>query len=42
MRGKRVVIPGVTNKVASALAKRLPVALTTAIVRRIHNAVEPK
>jgi len=42
MHGKRVVIPGLTNKIASAFAKRLPVRLTTAIVRRIHNAVEPK
>ena len=42
MRGKRVVIPGMTNKITSALAKRLPVALTTAIVRRIHEGVEAK
>ncbi len=40
MRGKRVVIPGVTNQIASALAKRLPVRWTTAIVRRIHNSVK--
>jgi short-subunit dehydrogenase len=42
MRGKRIVIPGVTNKIASAFAKRLPVALTTTIVRRIHEGVKPK
>lgn len=42
MRGKRVVIPGMTNKIASAFAKRLPVRLTTAIVRRIHEGVEAK
>lgn len=41
MRGKRVVIPGVINKIASAFAKRLPVRWTTAIVRRIHKGVEP-
>jgi len=40
MRGQRVVIPGLTNKIASAFAKRLPVRLTTAIVRRIHKGVE--
>ena len=41
MNGKRVVIPGVTNKIASALAKRLPVRWTTAIVRRLHKSVKP-
>ncbi len=37
LSGRRVVIPGWTNKIASALAKRLPLRLTTAIVRRIHQ-----
>jgi short-subunit dehydrogenase len=37
MRGKRVVIPGATNKIASFLAKRLPLALTIAVVRRLHR-----
>lgn len=37
MRGKRVVIPGLTNKVASFLAKRVPLPLTTAVVRRLHR-----
>jgi uncharacterized protein len=37
LRGKRVVIPGWQNKIASALAKRLPLAITSAIVRRIHR-----
>lgn len=37
MRGSRVVIPGWTNKITSMLAKRLPLTLTTAVVRRIHS-----
>jgi uncharacterized protein len=37
LRGKRVVIPGLTNQIASALAKRLPVRWTTAVVRRVHQ-----
>ena len=41
MQGKRVVIPGVTNKIASAISKRLPVRWTTAIVRRLHKGVQP-
>jgi short-subunit dehydrogenase len=36
MKGKRVVIPGMANKVASFFAKRVPARLTTAIVRRVH------
>lgn len=39
MRGRRVVIPGVTNKITSALAKRMPVRLITGIVRRIHHRI---
>ena len=39
MRDKRVVIPGLTNKIASAVSKRLPVGWTTAIVRRLHKGV---
>lgn len=39
MRGKRVVIPGVTNKITSALAKRMPVRMITSIVRRIHRRI---
>ena len=42
MRGQRVVIPGLTNKIASAVARRLPVRWTTAIVRRLHKSVRPK
>ena len=42
MQGKRVVIPGMTNKIASAISKRLPVRWTTAIVRRLHKSVELK
>jgi short-subunit dehydrogenase len=37
MKGKRVVIPGVLNQVASFFAKRVPPRLTTAIVRRLHT-----
>jgi uncharacterized protein len=37
MRGRRVVIPGWHNKVASMFAKRLPLSLTSAIVRRVHS-----
>lgn len=37
MRGQRVVIPGWTNKITSIFAKRLPLRLTTAVVRRIHS-----
>jgi short-subunit dehydrogenase len=36
MKGKRVVIPGFANQIASFFAKRLPARLTTAIVRRVH------
>jgi hypothetical protein len=38
MNGKRVVIPGAANKIASALAKRAPARLTSAIVARIHRS----
>lgn len=37
LQGKRVVIPGVLNQVASFFAKRVPPRLTTAIVRRLHT-----
>jgi short-subunit dehydrogenase len=37
MKGKRVVIPGVMNKIASALAKRMPPRLTARIVRKLHK-----
>jgi len=37
MRGKRVVIPGGLNQVASFVAKRVPPRLTSAVVRRIHS-----
>ncbi len=36
MAGKRVVIPGMLNKVSSFVAKRTPARVTSAIVRRIH------
>lgn len=41
MRGRRVVIPGVTNQLVSALARRLPVRWVTAIVSRLHKSVAP-
>lgn len=37
MRGQRVVIPGLVNKMMSFLAKRTPPRLTSAIVRRLHQ-----
>ncbi len=37
IQGKRVVIPGVMNRIASFFAKRLPPRITTAIVRKIHQ-----
>ena len=37
MKGKRVVIPGVLNKIASFVAKRAPARITSAVVRRIHK-----
>lgn len=38
MKGKRVVIPGIFNKVSSALSKRMPARFTTAIVKRVHGS----
>jgi uncharacterized protein len=37
MKGRRVVIPGLINKITSAIAKRIPVRLTVAVVRKIHK-----
>jgi uncharacterized protein len=37
MRGKRVVIPGLLNKVASAIAKRAPVRLTASLAKKFHE-----
>ena len=42
LRGKWVVIPGLTNKLASALAKRLPARWAAAVVQRLHKGVAPK
>jgi short-subunit dehydrogenase len=36
MKGKRVVIPGLANQIASFFAKRVPPRLTSAVVRRLH------
>ena len=37
MRGKRIVIPGVMNKVTAALGKSFPSRLTAGMVRRING-----
>lgn len=37
MKGRRVVIPGVMNRTGAFLARRSPLRLTSAIVRRIHE-----
>lgn len=37
MKGKRVVIPGLLNKITSALARRAPARLTTAVVRMLNS-----
>jgi uncharacterized protein len=36
MQGRRVVVPGPRNQIASFFAKRLPPSLTSSIVRRLH------
>jgi uncharacterized protein len=36
MRGRRVVVPGLFNKIAAMLSKRAPARLTAAMVRKIH------
>jgi short-subunit dehydrogenase len=41
MQGRRVVIPGIHNQIASAFAKRVPVRWTTAMVQRMHNPPKP-
>ena len=41
MKGKRVVIPGLTNKILSAISKRMPVRITTAAVARVHAYIDP-
>jgi short-subunit dehydrogenase len=37
MKGKRIVIPGVLNNIASAVAKRLPPRITAGFVRRLNQ-----
>ncbi|MGN6552777.1 MAG: SDR family NAD(P)-dependent oxidoreductase [Verrucomicrobiota bacterium] len=37
MKGRRVVVPGWANTIAAFFTKRLPVRLTTAIIRRVHR-----
>lgn len=37
IQGKRVVIPGLMNRIASFFAKRSPARLTSMVVRRIHR-----
>jgi short-subunit dehydrogenase len=38
IKGKRVVIPGLMNQIASFFAKRVPPRISTAVVRRIHQS----
>lgn len=40
MRGQRVVIPGLLNRITSFLSRRMPPRLTSAVIRRIHSAHE--
>jgi hypothetical protein len=37
MKGRRVVIPGTLNRVATFFARRAPFLITSAVVRRIHR-----
>ena len=37
MRGKRVVIPGLLNKLMSFFAKRMPIGVTMKAVRKING-----
>ena len=37
MQGKRVVIPGLLNRVGAFLARRAPLRLTSAVVRKVHE-----
>jgi short-subunit dehydrogenase len=37
MNGKRVVIPGLVNKVAAAISKRMPARVTAYFVRKLHK-----
>jgi hypothetical protein len=37
MRGKRVVIPGIMNRVGAFVARRVPLRLTSMVVRRVHE-----
>jgi uncharacterized protein len=41
MRGRRVVIPGMMNRIVSMLGRHSPVALTNPIVRRFYKSKEP-
>jgi hypothetical protein len=37
MRGKRVVIPGIMNRISAFFGRRAPLRLTSAVVRRVHQ-----
>jgi short-subunit dehydrogenase len=37
LRGKRIVIPGIVNKISSAIARRMPVVFISRIVRKING-----
>ena len=38
LRGKRVVIPGLLNRVGAFFARRVPLRLTSAVVRKVHQS----
>jgi hypothetical protein len=37
MKGKRVVIPGAFNQIGAFLARRAPLRLAAAVVRKVHQ-----
>jgi uncharacterized protein len=37
MNGKRIVIPGMMNKIMAFLARRMPIGVTTRVVRKVHG-----
>jgi uncharacterized protein len=37
LRGKRVVIPGLMNRIGAFLARRAPLRLTSSVVRKVHE-----
>ena len=37
MRGKRIVIPGMMNRIGAFFARRVPLRVSSAVVRRVHE-----